>query len=116
MSRSRIQRIDRSFSIVRPASSRVGSQRYIQHPYLGRSSYRRPFIGAMSRSRISELETPTGRWINQVRAGSARGAPIKALSAWCHDTHRSREDVLRGVTGFNAKEDRRHDRRTISLV
>ena len=26
-----------------------------------------------------------------------------------------REDILRGVTGFNAKEDPRHDRRTLSL-
>ena len=40
---------------------------------------------------------------------------IKAFSKWCHDTHRTREDALRGVEGFNAKEDRRHDRRTISL-
>jgi integrase len=40
---------------------------------------------------------------------------IKAFSKWCHDTHRTREDNLRGVEGFNAKEDRRHDRRTISL-
>ena len=40
---------------------------------------------------------------------------IRAFSKWCHDTHRVREDALRGVKGFNAKEDRRHDRRTISL-
>ena len=40
---------------------------------------------------------------------------IKAFSKWCYDTHRTKEDVLRGVKGFNAKEDRRHDRRTISL-
>jgi integrase len=42
-------------------------------------------------------------------------AAIKAFSKWCHDTHRLREDPLRGVKGFNVKEDRRHDRRTISL-
>jgi hypothetical protein len=29
-------------------------------------------------------------------------------------THRTREDALLGVTGFNANEDRRHDRRTLS--
>jgi integrase len=40
---------------------------------------------------------------------------IKAFAKWCHDTHRSKQDALRGVQGFNAKEDRRHDRRTISL-
>ena len=42
-------------------------------------------------------------------------AAIRAFSKWCHDTHRTREHVLRGVKGFNAKEDRRHDRRTIAL-
>ncbi len=40
---------------------------------------------------------------------------IKAFSKWCHDAHRTRDDALRGVKGYNAKEDRRHDRRTISL-
>ncbi len=43
-------------------------------------------------------------------------AAAKAFSAWCYDTHRLREDALRGVTGFNALEDRRHDRRTVSLA
>jgi integrase len=42
-------------------------------------------------------------------------AAVKAFSKWCYNTHRTREDVLRGVRGFNANEDRRHDRRTISL-
>ncbi len=40
----------------------------------------------------------------------------KAFSRWCHETRRTREDALRGVKGYNAKEDRRHDRRTISLA
>jgi integrase len=38
-----------------------------------------------------------------------------AFSKWCHHSHRTTEDALRGVSGFNAKADRRHDRRTISL-
>ncbi len=42
-------------------------------------------------------------------------AAIKAFSTWCHEYGRTREDVLRGVTGYNANEDRRHDRRTISV-
>jgi integrase len=42
-------------------------------------------------------------------------AAIRTFSKWCHDTHRTREHLLRGVKGFNAKEDRRHDRRTVSL-
>jgi integrase len=42
-------------------------------------------------------------------------AAIKSFAKWCYDTHRTREDTLRGVRGYNAKEDRRHDRRTIGV-
>ena len=42
-------------------------------------------------------------------------ASAKAFSKWCSDSDRTREDVLHGVKGFNVKEDRRHDRRTVSL-
>jgi len=42
-------------------------------------------------------------------------AAVRSFAIWCHDTNRLRENTLRGVKGFNAKEDRRHDRRTISL-
>ena len=40
---------------------------------------------------------------------------IRSFAKWCHDTHRTRDNALRGVKGFNVKEDRRHDRRTVSL-
>jgi integrase len=42
-------------------------------------------------------------------------AAIRSFSKWCFDTHRLREDPLRGLKGYNAKEDPRHDRRTLSL-
>jgi integrase len=42
-------------------------------------------------------------------------AAARAFSNWCHKSGRIRVDELRGVTGFNAKEDRRHDRRTLGL-
>ena len=42
-------------------------------------------------------------------------AAAKAFSRWCYDSDRTREDALHGVKGFNVKEDRRHDRRTLSL-
>ena len=42
-------------------------------------------------------------------------ASVKAFTKWCFDEHRTREDFGHGVTGFNAKKDRRHDRRTIAL-
>src|SRR5262249_35532360 len=38
---------------------------------------------------------------------------IGSFAKWCYDTHRLREHPLRKVEKFNAKEDRRHDRRTI---
>ena len=42
-------------------------------------------------------------------------AATRAFSTWAWKNGRTREDLLRGVTGFNAKEDPRHDRRTIAL-
>ncbi len=40
---------------------------------------------------------------------------IKSFAKWLYDTHRVREVILRGVAGYNAKEDPRHERRTVSL-
>ena len=40
---------------------------------------------------------------------------LRAFARWCWRTGRLRDQPLVGLTGFNAKEDRRHDRRTISL-
>ena len=42
-------------------------------------------------------------------------AAARAFSTWAWKNGRTRENFLRGVTGFNAKEDPRHDRRTIAL-
>jgi integrase len=42
-------------------------------------------------------------------------AAIRAFSRWAWRDGRTAEDALAGVSGFNAKEDRRHDRRTIGL-
>jgi integrase len=43
-----------------------------------------------------------------------RGA-VRSFSRWLHARGRTREDALRGVTPYNAAEDRRHDRRTLAL-
>ncbi|WP_168189446.1 tyrosine-type recombinase/integrase [Paludisphaera borealis] len=43
-------------------------------------------------------------------------AAVRSFAIWCHDTNRTRESVLRGVKTYNAKEDRRHDRRTIAVA
>ena len=34
---------------------------------------------------------------------------------WLYETHRIRENILRGVAGYNVKEDPRHERRTVCL-
>jgi integrase len=54
-------------------------------------------------------------WATAQQSCSRYRAAIRTFSKWCHDTHRTREHLLRGVKDFNAKEDSRHDRRTISL-
>jgi integrase len=41
-------------------------------------------------------------------------AAIRAFSRWLFETYRTREP-LRGVAGYNVKEDPRHERRTVSL-
>jgi integrase len=40
---------------------------------------------------------------------------VKSIARWLHETGGMREYTLRRVAGFNAKEDPRHERRTISL-
>ena len=42
-------------------------------------------------------------------------AAARTFDIWCLDTRRTRETALRSVKGFNAEEDRRHDRRTLGV-
>jgi integrase len=42
-------------------------------------------------------------------------AAIRGFSRWLWKDGRLRDDPLAGVTGYNAKEDRRHDRRTLGV-
>jgi integrase len=42
-------------------------------------------------------------------------AAVRAFSRWAWRSGRTVGDALAGVTGFNANEDRRHDRRTLGL-
>ena len=42
-------------------------------------------------------------------------AAIRGFSRWARRDGRTTEDTVDGVTGFNAREDRRHDRRTIGV-
>jgi integrase len=40
---------------------------------------------------------------------------VKSFAKWMYETNRTRENLLRGVAGFNVKEDPRHERRTIAV-
>ena len=42
-------------------------------------------------------------------------AAIRGFSRWAWRSGRTTDDALAGVSGMNAKEDRRHDRRTLAL-
>jgi len=79
--------------------------------------------GYLKAARLSDL-TPSGiqRALSTlVASGRALAtvnhhrAAIKAFAAWAKDDGRMRDDPTGSVTGYNAREDRRHDRRTISL-
>ena len=80
-------------------------------------------VAAIARARLSTLtaDAVQGALARLRDAGSSLQtcnhyrAAVRAFSKWLYKTHRTREDLLRGVSGFNAKEDRRHDRRTVAL-
>jgi integrase len=74
-------------------------------------------------ARLSELTTENvqkalGRLIGEGRslqtANHHRNA-IKSFARWLYDSHRVREVLLRGLAGYNVKEDPRHERRTVSV-
>ena len=78
---------------------------------------------ALDAARLSDL-TPSriqGSLATLIGSGRALAtanhhrAAIKAFASWLVDNGRLRDDPTGSVTGFNAKEDRRHDRRTLSL-
>ena len=54
----------------------------------------------------------SGRSLSTV---NAHRTAVKAFCSWAVADGRTRDDPTASVTGFNAKEDRRHDRRTLSL-
>ncbi len=49
------------------------------------------------------------------RTCNAYRTAVRSFTRWAWKTGRLHSDPLIGVTGFNAKEDRRHDRRTLAL-
>ncbi len=78
---------------------------------------------SVATTRLSDLTTENvqkalGRLIGEGRslqtANHHRNA-IKSFARWLYDTHRVREVLLRGLAGYNVKEDPRHERRTVSV-
>src|SRR5262249_5190793 len=89
-----------------------------------RQGQAREMIGRLvAKARLSDLGTErvqaalatfrdsgrSAQTCNHYRAGT------RAVAGWAWKTGRLRESPLVGLTGYNAKEDRRHDRRTLSL-
>ena len=84
----------------------------------------RATIGQLvSKARLSDITTDRVQAALATFRDSGRSAEtcnhhrnaVRAFTRWCKQTGRMREYPLDGMTGFNAKEDRRHDRRTLSL-
>ena len=80
-------------------------------------------VEGIARARLSTLTADSVQaalarlrdWGSSLQTCNHYRAAVRAFSKWLHKTQRTREDMLRGVKGFNAKEDRRHDRRTLAV-
>ena len=92
-------------------------------PRSQRPRYEAALSGWTERARLSDLDTERVQKALATLRKEGKSlqtcnhylASVVSFAHWCHDTHRLRENPLRGLTRFNAKEDRRHDRRTLSL-
>jgi integrase len=88
-----------------------------------RGDVAKQIAAAFATARLSDLaQTRVQNAIGKIRdagwslqTANHYRAAIRAFSAWCYENHRTREDGLRGLAPYNAKKDRRHDHRTVSL-
>jgi site-specific recombinase XerC len=84
---------------------------------------RRTIARLVGKARLSSLAVENVQAALATIRGSGRSAQrcnhfracIRALGRWAWKTGRLRENPLIGLTGYNANEDCRHNRRTISL-
>ncbi len=73
-------------------------------------------LADLSSSRRSRTPWPrSGRPGRSLQTLNHHRAAIRGFVLWARKDGRLRDDPLLGVAGFNAKEDRRHDRRTLPL-
>jgi integrase len=105
--RARLDEIDppRRSTVARRAAANAAMRKTLES---GRLSDLTP-------SRIQSTLSALIRSGRALATANHHRAAIKAFCSWAVDDGRMREDPTGAVTGYNAKEDRRHDRRTISL-
>jgi integrase len=114
-------RVRRLIALMR--GSDVALQDHRRLPPAERGSFARKIADAIGPARLSDLNREkiqdaiakfkSANW--SLQSCNHYRAAARAFSTWAWKNSRIREDLLRGVTGFNAKEDPRHDRRTIAL-
>jgi len=79
------------------------------------STLRKARLSSLTPSRVqAALSTLKGAGLSAATVNH-HAAAIKSFASWAKDDGRIRDDPTASVNGYNANEDRRHDRRTISL-
>jgi integrase len=104
-----------------------GNLAEIDAPRTATDAERKPFVAALGKRLASaRLVDLTGDRVQRALADLRDGgrslatcnhhrAAIRGFSRWARRAGRTTEDTVDGVSGFNAREDRRHDRRTIGV-
>ena len=104
-----------------------GSLAEIDAPKTATDEERQPFALALHKrlttARLADLTTDTvQRALATLKDGGRslatcnhHRAAIRGFSRWARRDGRTADDALDSVSGFNAREDRRHDRRTIGV-
>lgn len=72
-------------------------------------------LGELTPSRVQEVLAALGRGGLSLGTLNHHRAAVRGFTRWLCKDGRLRHDPLAGVVGYNAKEDRRHDRRTIGV-
>src|SRR5262249_22488572 len=93
------------------------------HTPAGREQAGKPVDRLVEKARLSDITAERVQAALATFRASGRSAQtcnhyracVRTFARWAKRTGRLREFSLEGLTGFNVKEDRRHDRRTLSL-
>jgi integrase len=93
------------------------------HDPAGQEQARKTVDRLVAKARLSDITAERVQAALATFRASGRSAQtcnhyracVRTFARWAKRTGRLREFSLEGLTGFNVKEDRRHDRRTLSL-